>query len=142
LAVQSTQTTQSGHDVTKSLCLTLFLLAFNLARAQDPCVTQRNTLEMNQCATQTLKKADAELNAVYRKVILKFSTPDEPGIPYSEFKKQIVDAQRAWITFRDKDCNAVLAINSPGTISFVIQAGCLQSRTEHRTTELSEYLKG
>lgn len=49
-----------------------------------------------------LKKADADLNAVYQEIL--------SGIKDSTAKENLVKAQREWITFRDTETNAEAAV--------------------------------
>jgi uncharacterized protein YecT (DUF1311 family) len=83
-------------------CLSLGLAAPIAAPAQgqepacDPAGTQ---LEMNQCASDDLRKADDELNAVYRQVLASMK-----GQPVAQ--QRLRAAQRLWVQLRDADLAA------------------------------------
>lgn len=47
-----------------------------------------------QVSSDELKRADEELNNIYRQVLTKYSA-------YPEFISTLIDAQRAWIKYRD-----------------------------------------
>jgi uncharacterized protein YecT (DUF1311 family) len=125
-----------------------FLLAFviftaslpNWAQSSDPCLTQRNTLEIDQCGQLTLKAKDKELNEAYQKLVRSLAPADKAdNTDYQAVKKQLLDAQRAWIAYRDNDCKAKLKLNESGTIRGAVYLGCLTERTEQRTKELRSW---
>lgn len=108
------------------------------AQAEDPCVTQRNMLEMNDCGQQQLDKADRSLNQAYQTLIKKFSEKDTPDSRNSVIKQYLVTAQRAWISFRENDCKAIYTYNEGGTIRNIAYLGCMTEHTEQRTKELKK----
>ncbi|HAV71761.1 MAG TPA: hypothetical protein DCX91_07560 [Stenotrophomonas sp.] len=82
------------------LTLALVLSAAAPAFAQEvACNPDGNQLELNACADQDFKKADAELNAVYRQIVTKLA-----GEPVALAKMKA--AQRLWIQLRDADLEA------------------------------------
>lgn len=101
------------------------------------CKNAVTTPDMNECAAIDQKKADARLNQVYQRV-LKSLEPDAGG---AETKKKLVEAQRAWIKFRDADCAAVYQQHIDGTIRNMMHHGCMQARTEQRIKELKQFLE-
>lgn len=88
-----------------------------------------NQQEMNMCQQQDYEAADRQLNAAYRALTAKID---------AEAKALLVDAQRAWIAFRDKECKYEAAPNEGGSIYPLIYAGCLTQLTKTRTKELEE----
>lgn len=62
--------------------------------------TAQSQFELNECAASDLKKADDELNRVYKE-ILKRHAGDQV------FVKRLKAAQRAWISFRDAELEAI-----------------------------------
>ena len=89
--------------------------------------------EMNETADKAFKKADATLNTVYKQLQAKL---DEVG------KKKLQEAQRAWIKFRDAECESRADEFRGGSIMPMIYAGCAERLTKARTAELKERLKG
>jgi uncharacterized protein YecT (DUF1311 family) len=82
------------------LTLALVLCAAAPAFAQEvACNPDGNQLELNACADQDFKKADAELNTVYRQIVTKLA-----GEPVALAKMKA--AQRLWIQLRDADLEA------------------------------------
>jgi len=100
------------------------------AAEDDPCVTQRNTIEMNECSRRQMQAAEDNLNSTYRTALA--SLEKQPG----DVKKQLVQAQRNWIKFRDTNCNAVLAKNADASLRTVLYLGCMQKLAEERTEHL------
>lgn len=83
------------------------VLAVSTAKAvaedEVACNPQGTQMEMNACASQDLKKADAELNTVYARV-LEMHRDDAAKV------KQLQAAQRLWIKLRDADLNAMFPL--------------------------------
>ena len=69
------------------LALFVLLVAFPGHR-----LAAQNQNEMTQSAAKEFERADAELNAVYKKALAGL---DETG------KEKLTKAQRAWVAFRD-----------------------------------------
>lgn len=127
-----------------ALFLLILLLNFNLALALN-CDAPETTADMVECSGILLKEKDAELNTVYKQVLKLCQEEDRHnnkiGTGYSfESKKKLVEAQKLWIQFRDKDCDSVGDYNGGGSISPVMYLGCLIDRTEQRTKELKGYI--
>jgi len=53
----------------------------------------------------------------------------------------LLEAQRAWITFRDAHCTAVALPNQGGTIHPLIYNSCRAAVTRQRTEQLRELVK-
>jgi uncharacterized protein YecT (DUF1311 family) len=62
--------------------------------------TAKTQFELNECASRELKKADDELNRVYKE-ILKRNAKDPV------FLDRLKSAQRAWLSFRDAELEAI-----------------------------------
>ena len=92
-----------------------------------PCADPQTQFEMNKCAADAYKAADAVLNQVYRQLVAKL---DE------EEKAQLKEAQTAWLKYRDTNCDFVADQYKGGTMRPMIYAGCLEDVTKNRTREL------
>lgn len=101
-------------------------------KPESSCLqTAQNQTELNDCVAQTYKNADRELNAAYKKVMDTLKSSPEKS-------KALLQAQRAWLKFRDADC-AFLSSNSVGgSINAMNNALCLSERTTERTNSLSK----
>ena len=133
----------------KSLLISIITAAFSVAlgltslssvaaeQAADPCKTQANTLEINECGKQELAKKDKELNAAYQQLMKKLTPADKSDdTNYAEVKKQLMEAQRNWIKYRDADCSAKYTLYQQGSIRGIVHLSCLREKTEQRTKEL------
>lgn len=83
--------------------------------------------EMNRCAEDDYKKADAELNKVYQQTMAKLSV---------EHKLKLKAAQQAWIQFRDAHCECDAFTFDGGTMQPLIKYTCLEEETRHRIKQL------
>lgn len=106
------------------LILVLLLNSFNSAA--------QTQAEMNQTAYDDYKKADAELNKVYKEVLQSLNKKE---------KQLLIKAQKDWIKFRDSHCEFVAEEFNGGSIQPLIRYTCLTGRTESRTEDLKEKLK-
>lgn len=102
------------------------------AVAQEPdCENPQTQLEMTQCAGEEYRVADAELNARYSAAMSRYENNEEA-------RQLLRDAQRAWIRFRDAECDLVTLGVRGGSIEPMIRAQCLQELTETRARQLEE----
>ncbi len=120
--------------------LALFLIAFSsiaLAQIKYPCAAQNESKQINECAKVTLASEDKKLNAAYQQ-LLKSLQPGPTGntANYENVKKQLIEAQRSWIRFRDADCKGKLTLSADSVKRGEVYIGCLTERTEQRTNEL------
>ncbi len=107
------------------------------AQTADPCKTQDNTIEINECGKIELAKKDKELNAAYQQLLKKLAPADKSDdTKYAEVKKQLIEAQKNWIKYRDADCSAKYTLYEQGSIRGIVHLSCLIQRTEQRTKEL------
>lgn len=127
----------------KTLLLTFCILAAGAAFAEDadPCATQRNTGEIDECGKQTLARKDKELNAAYQELLKQLVADDKSdSTDYAETRKLLLEAQRNWIRFRDADCRGHLVLYAAGSMRGAVHYGCLIDRTEQRTWELRHWI--
>ena len=79
------------------------------------------------------KKADRELNTVYRAVEARLA--DDRAA-----KTRLVQAQRAWIAFRDAECTFKSSGSDGGSVAPTITTICKTALTADRTEQLHAYL--
>jgi uncharacterized protein YecT (DUF1311 family) len=116
----------------------LGLLAVNFVQAGD-CQKAMTTPELDVCARQDLKVSEIELNRVYRRIIAGLSQPDTELAKYSDMRASLISAQRAWVKFREEDCQSVYVKHASGTLRGVMKLGCLRARADQRIKELELY---
>lgn len=87
------------------------------------------TVDMLDCIGTETKRQDARLNKAYKEVMPQLSPAR---------KKELQDAQRAWIKYRDANCN-FYADPDGGTIATVNSNDCFMSATASRAKELEGF---
>ena len=97
------------------------------------CDDPEDQATMNACASQDHARADKELNAVYHKVTGRLT--DE-----HETKSALVKAQRAWIAYRDAECDFRVSGMDGGTAAPMVGTQCRTELTEDRSRALQSYL--
>ncbi|POA46819.1 urease-associated protein [Pseudomonas sp. MPR-ANC1] len=115
------------------LALTPFLFT-PIAHAAVDCANASDQATINQCAGQDYKAADNELNAVYKQI--KERLKDN-----AEATKLLVDAQRAWVGFRDAECTFSSSGVTGGSVYPLVYSSCLTGVTKVRVEALKQYLK-
>lgn len=105
------------------------------------CKKALTTLEINECASRDKDKVEAKLNKTYQRIMTSLSRPDTEDEQFSIMKKHLVAAQRAWVKFREADCDAVYEKHSGGTIRNVMYISCLQNHAERRIKDLESFEK-
>ena len=112
--------------IMRTVALALALLAL-AASGQAQCDETTSQAALTACAQDALDHADAELNAVYAQTLKALS-----GRGVVELRA----AQRAWIRFRDLDCETVRSASEGGSIAPYELARCLTDHTTARVTTL------
>jgi uncharacterized protein YecT (DUF1311 family) len=111
------------------------------AKAADPGATQANTIEINQCLSNQLKARDRSLNAAYKALLQRLDESDPTdGVDYARARRLLVEAQRAWISFRDNDCSGRVVLYERGSIRGELYTGCLIAHTERCSNELRRWM--
>ena len=111
--------------ITAALLLGLILFTTNQTFAQ----TQS---KMTDEACRRFKKADAELNRVYKQIL-------SVNVGDANFTNAFRKAQRVWISFRDAHVRAIFPDPDPnayGSVNPMCRCEILEAITTQRTTEL------
>lgn len=109
------------------------LLLATVAEADD-CANAITQGEMNQCAAQQYKAADKELNDLYKQITARLK--DDP-----KAKQLLVKAQRAWIGFRDAECEFSASGVEGGSVYPLIYTDCVTAQTKARVEAFKTYLE-
>jgi uncharacterized protein YecT (DUF1311 family) len=91
----------------------------------------QNQHEMNRQADADFKKADTELNRVYKKLMATLP---------ADRRKLLVTSQLAWIKFRDAEAKFAASENEGGSIYPLVYSGTLARLTKTRTAELKQMM--
>ena len=87
------------------------------------------TQNMVECIDAEIKLQDARLNKAYKALVADLNP---------ERKKQLLEAQRAWLKFRDTNC-AFYYDPEGGTIARVQAVDCMMTMTASRAKELENF---
>ena len=118
-----------------SLRLLPVLFAAGLAAATPAhadCADPQDQAEINQCMGSDYREADEKLNRTYKELV---------GSIDDNWASALRDAQRAWVTFRDAECEFQSMGWAGGSGRPAVQAGCLTRVTNERTKVLKELLE-
>ncbi|RUM23061.1 DUF1311 domain-containing protein [Rhizobium vallis] len=125
-----------------NICLVAaaILLASGAASAQDiVCKNPQTQSDMTSCEAARHETADKALNAQYKKTRAAMAAIDKDLDGDMKGAEQaLVKAQRAWIDYRDAECDAFGFQARGGTMEPMLVAGCLADVTDKRTKELKE----
>lgn len=118
------------------LCLAALLAALGpacLAAQQEEafCPEGRTQLDMNACAAEELAQADSLLNENYQ-ALLRTLEPERV--------QALREAQRAWIRFRDAECEFQVSEVAGGSIAPSVHALCLAHLSEQRAAQFAGIL--
>ncbi len=96
----------------------------------DPCKTRANQLELTQCADRQLSASDKVLNQTYRKLLADLD---------DEHRVLLQKAQRAWVGFRDADCDLDASTALGGSMYGMLVSDCRHAMTDTRVKELKAW---
>ena len=99
-----------------------------ISQEYSTCLEQSNgvTSEMINCILAETVRQDARLNENYKRLLSKLAT---------ERKNTLIEAQRAWIKFRDANCG-FYADPKGGSAARMAANECILNATAHRAKEL------
>ncbi|MBW0371161.1 lysozyme inhibitor LprI family protein [Ensifer adhaerens] len=123
----------------------LLVLATPALAEDEPGVDCANAMaqpDLNDCAYREYESADAELNAVYRQAMTAAQKVDKEleGADIGAVEA-LKTAQRAWIGYRDGQCELAGFQARGGQAEPMLVSGCLAQLTQKRTAELNEFLE-
>lgn len=107
-----------------------------IGEAAAACQAQpggETTLGISACLQGEAQAWDDLLNAQYKGVRARLL--EQGG---TDLADQLLDAQRAWIAFREADCSLVYAIWAEGSIRTVMASDCYLHKTAQRALELRD----
>jgi uncharacterized protein YecT (DUF1311 family) len=104
-----------------------------MSQAYLACMNKSNgvTVEMLDCMSAELTRQDARLNENYKRLMSKLSAKRKEGL---------LEAQRAWIKFRDTNCSFYYDPEG-GSAAHLAGTDCTLSATADRATELKNLTK-
>lgn len=100
---------------------------------QPNCKKSQTQAEINTCASLSAEVADKKLNQIYQQLRVQIEDLQQ--------KQLLIDAQLAWIKFRDTNCKFEKSRFAGGTIAPFVYSSCIEQVTKQRTKELEDYLR-
>jgi len=97
--------------------------------AENPCRDPQSQAEMNLCAREKFKAADAELNRVYNRLVSKLADNESQ-------REKLKAAETAWLKYRDDNCEYEASFFDGGSMRPLILSSCFERMTKARTAEL------
>lgn len=109
------------------------------ANAEDlDCKNPVTQADMTACEQARQETADKALNTQYKITRAALAALDKDLGADSGAEKALVKAQRAWVDFRDAECEATGFQARGGTMEPMLVAGCIAELTDERTKQLKE----
>jgi uncharacterized protein YecT (DUF1311 family) len=101
------------------------------AQTGAECKDAQTQLMLNVCASHAYEEADVALNTAWE-TAKEFADAIGQG-------EALLEAQRAWLSYRDAACSAHASPFMGGSMQPMIFAGCLTALTQERTQMLLEF---
>jgi uncharacterized protein YecT (DUF1311 family) len=110
------------------------------------CNKANTQMEMTLCAQNRAESADKKLNNTYqilqRRLAINLRQGNTAQINLAKTRYQkLINAQNAWIKFRDTSCEYERSNFEGGSIAPMIYHDCVAKLTDRRTADLQEYSK-
>jgi uncharacterized protein YecT (DUF1311 family) len=126
----------------RSLVLATLLFSSVLSHADDvpgsDCTSRNDTITTTLCFEQVRNDRDVQLNAVYQRILLALKEGGRTDPHMATSRQRLVEAQRRWVDYRDKDCTARSSLSNTESDRVAEQTYCLMERTRQRLAELTE----
>lgn len=111
------------------LVSSVFAVASSCFAAQPECLNSAPTqLAMDDCVGRTMKADDAKLNDTYKALLAKVS---------KNGANQLRKAQRAWLAWRDAQCEFNTMGTTGGSINSSMYGLCIDELTQEQTRRLA-----
>lgn len=115
------------------------------AEPKIDCSDAQTQMKMNICAYRDFEDADKRLNEQWVITSGKMKqADDERGWPEDgrpSYYDALLEAQRAWLAFRDANCRVEGYKLRGGSAEPMEISGCMANMTRARTTELRELIE-
>jgi uncharacterized protein YecT (DUF1311 family) len=125
--------TQAGADAATTLNAPVIHEVFTPLGCPASKAAAQTTLGMEGCYEKTILKADAQINAVAKKIFSLLRT--------DAARQHFITAQTAWLTYRNADCTSESDKYAGGTLAGVLAAHCTAQRTTRHLVEIRAFEK-
>lgn len=125
------------------LILSLFLSFPFLLQASEECNHTLSSDQVYTCSKESLEDSDTKLNNTYKKVLLNIRKEYSLHSELEEkYINKIKSSQRAWIDFRDKNCEVFsFQIDTKTQAYETSMNSCKNDMTRKRIAELNVILE-
>ncbi|MTH48636.1 lysozyme inhibitor LprI family protein [Intestinirhabdus alba] len=124
--------------------LTLLLILFPLLlRAEEGCNKPESSSHAFECSRTVWEKSDRQLNEAYKQLLAAVSSSyqTEPQLK-QEYLNKLRLSQRAWLSYRDKNCEVAVFPFDSDTIARETSLNyCRSEMTRDRIMGLNDFLK-
>lgn len=129
--------------VASILCASFSGVAFAQSEPQTNCAEPTTQADMNICASRDYEAADKALNAQYQSIRKILTERDSTASNMDKGAVEaLVAAQRAWIAYRDANCDAVGFQARGGSMEPMLVSSCLAEMSRNRAEELKTLSEG
>jgi len=112
--------------------LLIVTFSFQAVAQGNVCHNDGSGRDAYICAAQETRAADTELNAAYQHALSQLDGSDN----LRAARASLIESERAWIKFRDADCDVQANIFKGGSMDGAMVEACKKSLIEQRTKEL------
>jgi uncharacterized protein YecT (DUF1311 family) len=109
----------------------LFTVPCSAAEQSDPCDKASSQAEINACSAERYQAADREMNETYRRLQARVR---------GKSRELLTRAQKAWVRFRDFECELESAGARGGSAYRALHNQCLARLTGARTEDLKRLI--
>jgi uncharacterized protein YecT (DUF1311 family) len=96
------------------------------------CAGVNRRVESLICSDNEFNRLESELNKKYRKILKKYNSPNTENANYIKAKATLIRAQKAWVKFRQEDCDMPMYINIRDTAQSPLMMDCAINHTKKR----------
>ncbi|MGO3843685.1 MAG: lysozyme inhibitor LprI family protein [Alcaligenes pakistanensis] len=97
------------------------------------CDSLTDQSAINQCVNNEYKSTDAELNKLYKEISTRLKDDGDN-------LKALRNAQRAWVSFRDAECDFAAFKTQGGSVHPMLITSCRNELTQTRVKDFKTYL--
>jgi uncharacterized protein YecT (DUF1311 family) len=114
-----------------------------MADQEIDCSNANGWYERFFCADKEFTAADAELNAIYKALLAQVAKGDDDRYDAKTWEAALRTSQRAWVAFRDAECNGLVMMEfSGGTDQQAAAVICMTDLTKARIVSLKDRVLG
>jgi uncharacterized protein YecT (DUF1311 family) len=124
------------------------MLAALLMAQALACANPQNQMTMTMCAGEAASRADAAMNVQWKRTLADMHKSDVDAGALGDqghgpsYAEALLASQRAWLQFRDAECQIEGYAARGGSMQPMLVAQCLQTLTVQRTKQLAQIIKG